>query len=264
MPHLVARDWYESQKLHDGISRIREIHVASWLRCNIWHVCGRDRDLIIDTGMGLRPLAGEIAQLSDRPITAIMTHSHFDHAGGLHEFSDRCGHSAEATVIASPTDANTVADSGFVRAETFTALPYEGFSHKDYLVRSAPLTRLLDEGDVVDLGDRVFKVFHLPGHSPGSIALFEEATGTFFSGDVVYDGALIDDLYHSDSEVLKESHARLKELPISTVHAGHFQSFGRDRMIEIIDEYRAGGRRLGDPEAWIAGEVTKEVGDAQA
>ena len=263
MPHLVARDWYESQKLHDGISCIREIHVASWLRCNIWHVRGRDRDLIIDTGMGLRPLAGEIAQLSDRPITAIMTHSHFDHAGGLHEFSDRCGHSAEAAVIASPTDANTVADSGFVRAETFTALPYEGFSHEDYLVRSAPLTRLLDEGDVIDLGDRVFKVFHLPGHSPGSIALFEEATGTFFSGDVVYDGALIDDLYHSDSEVLKESHARLKELPVSSVHAGHFQSFGRDRMIDIIDEYRAGGRRLGDPEAWIAGEVTKEVDDAK-
>ena len=125
-------------------------------------------------------------------------------------------------------------------------------------MKPAPLTRLLDEGDVVDLGDRAFKVFHLPGHSPGSIALYEAATGLLFSGDVVYDGALIDDLYHSEAEVLKESHARLRELPVTRVHAGHFESFGQDRMIEIIDEYLAGGRRVGDPDAWIAGEMNKE------
>jgi len=101
----------------------------------------------------------------------------------------------------------------------------------------------------------VFRVFHLPGHSPGSIALWEATTGILFSGDVVYDGALIDDLYHSDPEVLAESMARLKELPVRVVHGGHFASFGRERMVEIIDEYLAGGRRLGDPEAWIAGQI---------
>ena len=258
----VAQDWYAYEALQDGITRIHEIHVAPWLRCNIWHVRGRDRDLIIDTGMGLRPLTREISMLSERPITAIMTHSHFDHAGGLYEFNDRCGHKTEAQIIAGPTAANTVADSGYVRAETFTALPYDGFSYKDYLVRPAPLNRLLDEGDVVDLGDRVFRVFHLPGHSPGSITLFEEATGIFFSGDVIYDGALIDDLYHSDAEVLKQSHARLKELPLRTIHAGHFASFGRDRMIEMIDEYQKGGRRVGDPDMWIAGEINRKTGDA--
>lgn len=261
MPHQVARDWYKCRTLQDGVAHIHEIHVASWLRCNIWHVRGRDRDLIIDTGMGLRPLIGEIAQLSERPVTAIMTHCHFDHAGGMHEFPDRCGHRAEAEIIAAPTAANTVADSGYIRAETFTALPYAGFSHEDYLVRPAPLTGYLDEGDVIDLGDRVFNIFHLPGHSPGSIALFEAATGTLFSGDVVYDGILIDDLYHSDPEILSESHARLRDLPITAVHAGHFRSFGYDRMIKILNDYRAGGRRMGDPEAWIAGEIAS--GDAQ-
>ena len=49
------------------------------------------------------------------------------------------------------------------------------------------MTRALDEGDVIDLGDRVFKVLHLPGHSRGSIGLLEEATGVFFSGDVIYE-----------------------------------------------------------------------------
>jgi len=260
MTKPVARDWYETRSVGDGITLIRERHMAHWLRCNIWHVRGRDRDLVVDTGMGLRPLTREVATLAGRPLTAIMTHSHFDHSGGLHEFAERCGHAAEAEVMAAPTSANTVADGGFVRAEAFLALPWEGFRHESYFVRPAPLTRLLDEGDVIDLGDRMFRVFHLPGHSPGSIALWEAATGILFSGDVVYDGAIIDDLFHSDAGVLAESMARLKELPVSVVHGGHFGSFGREQMIAIIDEYLAGGRQLGDPEAWIAAQIARGAG----
>lgn len=256
----VAGDWFKARRLGNGITHIHEIHVAHWLRCNIWHVTGRERDLIIDTGMGLRHMTREIAELSGRPITAIMTHSHFDHAGGMHEFEHRCGHPAEAGIIAAPTAANTVADTGYVRADTFTMLPYAGFSHDSYRVRAAPLTQHLGEGDVIDLGDRVFGVFHLPGHSPGSIALYEEATGILFSGDVIYDGALIDDLYHSDADVLAQSHARLRELPVETVHAGHFASFGRARLHELLDEYANGGLRVGDPATWIAG-VSATGGD---
>jgi glyoxylase-like metal-dependent hydrolase (beta-lactamase superfamily II) len=251
----VAQDWYEVLHLSEGVSLIRERHVASWLRCNIWHVRGRDRDLIIDTGLGLRPLTQAVASLSERPVTAIMTHSHFDHAGGMHQFCDRCGHPAEAAIIAEPNHANTVADTGYLRADTFTALPYAGFSHQTYGVCPAPLTRHLDEGDVIDLGDRVFQVFHLPGHSPGSIALFETATGTLFSGDVIYDGALIDNLYHSEAEVLLDSHARLRELAVSTVHAGHFGSFNRERMIALLDTYQAGGLRIENATSWIAEET---------
>lgn len=255
MPGKIARHWFETRSMGDGISLIREAHVAPWLRCNIWLVRGRERDLIVDTGMGLRPLTREVALLAGRPVTAIVTHSHFDHSGGLHEFAERCGHAAEAAVMAAPTPANTVADTGYVRAESLTALPWAGFRHETYRVRPAPLTRLLDEGDVVDLGDRAFRVLHLPGHSPGSIALYEQRSGVLFSGDVVYDGDLIDNLYHSDAAVLAESMARLKELPVTAVHAGHFTSFGRDRMLEIIDEYLAGGRRLADADSWIAGKL---------
>lgn len=255
MAKPVASAWFAAEQVGDGIVQIHEPHVASWLRCNIWHVQGRDRDLVIDTGMGVRSMLAELPELSERPVTAIMTHSHFDHSGGLHEFAHRCGHRAEADIIAHPNAQNTVADTGYVRAETFTALPYEGFDHGTYRVKPAPLTGLLDEGDVIDLGDRVFQVFHLPGHSPGSIALFDKTNETLFSGDVIYDGDLIDDLYHSDAEVLAESHARLRELPVRVVHAGHFGSFGRDRMIELLDLYQEGGLRVRDATAWIESEM---------
>lgn len=249
----VAHDWFRATPIDDGVTRIHERHVAQWLRCNIWHVRGRDRDLIIDTGMGLRSLQHELPATTERPLTAIATHCHFDHAGGMHEFAHRCGHRKEAHILENPTAQNTVADAGYVRADTFTALPYEGFSHDSYTVKPAPLTGYLDEGDVIDLGDRVFRVFHFPGHSPGSIALFEETTGILFSGDAVYDGDLLDNLYHSDSEAFSASLDRLATLPVTTVHGGHYSSFDRERMIKIISEYRAGGRRIANTADWISG-----------
>jgi len=200
MPLKIASQWYETIPFSDGVTLIRELHVAPWLRCNIWHVRGRDRDLIIDTGMGLRPFKTELASLLDQQVTAVVTHSHFDHSGGLCEFTDRCGHAAEAAILSNPTTINTVADLGFVCAETFTALPYEGFDYRTYAIKAAPLTHLVDEGDVLDLGDRTFSVMHLPGHSPGSIALYEKSTGVLFSGDTVYNGDLLDNLYHSEKE----------------------------------------------------------------
>ncbi len=250
MSKPVARDWYETIAISDGVTLVRELHVARWLRCNIWHIRGRDRDVLIDAGMGLRPLKPEIAALSGRPLTAIASHSHFDHMGGLHEFETRFGHPLEAHIHSNPSRDNTAVGQ-FVRAETFTAWPCDGFEPETYQVRAAPLTGHLDEGDVVDLGDRHFQVFHLPGHSPGSIALFEQATGVLFSGDVVYNGYLFDTVYHSDPEAYVASLNRLKELPVTTVHAGHNRSFGRDKMISIIDEFLAGGRRMADLDAWI-------------
>lgn len=248
----VAETWYETEAFSDGITLIRESHVAQWLRCNIWHVRGRGRDLIIDTGMGLRALSEAVASLAERPVVALMTHSHFDHSGGMHQFDCRCGHAAEADIILAPTAHNTVADTGFLRADTFTALPYEGFDYSSYQVRPAPLTHLVDEGDVIDLGDRVFQVLHLPGHSPGSITLYEHETGVLFSGDVIYDGALLDNLYHSDPQQLEQSLLRLKQLPVTTIHGGHYASFDHDRMLQLIDSYLRGDNRIEDVDSWIA------------
>ena len=53
---------------------------------------------------------------------------------------------------------------------------------------------IVEEGDIVDIGNRHFEVLHLPGHSPGSIGLWEASTGTLFSGDALYDGPLLDQL----------------------------------------------------------------------
>ena len=67
---------YEITKLGNGVSRIREKFISADWRCNIWHIKGRDRDLVIDTGFGLTSLTAAITEISDRPIIALCTHSH--------------------------------------------------------------------------------------------------------------------------------------------------------------------------------------------
>lgn len=243
--------WYEIHRQDSGLSRIVESHVAPWMRCNMWLIHGRDTNLLIDSGMGLRPLKPEIAALGERPVTAVCTHCHFDHIGCAHEFDTRLGHHSEAADYAAPDIERSCAGS-WIGAELLTALPHAGYELQNFRLTPAPLTGHIDEGDVIDTGDRAFNVLHLPGHSPGSIALYEPATRTLFSGDVIYDGMLIDNAWHSDPEAYRESLHRLKELPVERVHAGHEASFGRDRLHELIESYLAGGQRLASLAAWIA------------
>ena len=105
-------------------------------------------------------------------------------------------HHAEAAILADPRNDWTCADR-YATDEMFDALP-EGWDQTRYQVKPAQRGRILDDGDVIDLGDRAFEVVHTPGHSPGGIGLFEAKTGIFLSGDIIYDGPLIDDAYHSD------------------------------------------------------------------
>lgn len=236
--------WYESRRLEDGVTHIWEPHIKPFYRCNIWHVRGRDRDLLVDSGMGVVSLRAQVALLAGRPLLAVASHTHFDHIGNHHEFAERAVHRAEAPLLAAPDRAGTLAER-YVSDEIFTLLPPPPYASAAYAVAPAPATRLLEEGDAIDLGDRRFEVLHLPGHSPGSIGLWEAATGILFSGDAIYDGPLIDDAYHSVVEDYLATMVRLRALPVRVVHGGHFPSFGAGRFRALIDDYLAGKRRTG-------------------
>ncbi len=237
MPIPIADRWYETHRYSDDVTLILESHIDPGWRCNIWHVRGRDADMLVDSGMGLRPIQAEVALVTEKPLNCVATHSHFDHVGGHHEFSERIVHAAEADILTRPTRHNTVADDYVTTLDWFRQLPQADFDPDSYCVNPAPPTRTVEEGDIIDLGDRHLEVLHMPGHSPGSIALWEQRTKTLFSGDVMYDGELFDHLYHSDIDHYARSLERLRDVPVETVHAGHFNSFGRDRLIALIDAY---------------------------
>ncbi|MEQ6916049.1 MBL fold metallo-hydrolase [Halomonas aquatica] len=236
MNHARPEDWYATKRVGDEVTLISEPFIKAFYRCNIWHVRGRERDMLVDSGMGVLSLREWVPLVTERDLTAVASHTHFDHIGCHHEFKDRVVHRAEADILASPGRPETLADP-YVTDDIFDRLPPSPYSSTTYSVKSAPATRLVEDGDVIDLGDRVFEVIHTPGHSPGGIALWEARSGILFSGDIVYDGPLIEDTYHADAEDYVRSMKRLYDLPVRVVHGGHFPSYDGKRHREIIGQW---------------------------
>ena len=182
------------------------------------------------------------------------THAHVDHVGSHPEFAD-CEilvHPAEADELArpgrqglrfpkrSPEEIAELYRSGFEPSDfMLEAVPFAGYDLTTY--RRAPVkpTRLVSEGDIVETGDREFEVLHLPGHSPGSIALWERSSGSLFSGDAIYDGVIVDNLPESDAEVYRATMKRLAELPVAQVFGGHNAPMTRTQMPGVIERYLA-------------------------
>lgn len=229
--------WFSRHAVDAATTMLTEPFVNAYMRANIWHLRGRDADLLVDTGMGLAPLAAEIDTPPGKPLIVVATHIHLDHVGSLHEFASRAGPAASAADFPTMPDRATYADMFRDMAEPVTKPPAAGWSAADYMIPPAPLTRLLAEGYVIDLGDRQFRVLELPGHSPDSIALYDERDGLLFSGDAIYDDELIDDLPDSDRTAYRETMRRLVDLPIRIGHGGHGPSFDRERMRAIAKNY---------------------------
>lgn len=239
-------DWFSKTAFDVDTTLLTEPYTHRYVRANIWLFRGRDADLLVDTGMGICPLRPEIDLVAGKPLLVVATHIHLDHVGSLHEFSWRAGPAYSADAFASMDEAATYADAFRGLADGVTKQPRPGWSAANYRIEPAPLTRTLVEDDIVDLGNRRFRVLHLPGHSPDSIALFDEADGRFFSGDAIYDAMLIDDLPDSDRTAYRRTMERLLDLPIRIGHGGHGPSFDRARMVAIASDYL---RRMDDLQA---------------
>jgi glyoxylase-like metal-dependent hydrolase (beta-lactamase superfamily II) len=253
MAFAIAERWFESRHIGDGITLLWEPHVIPLMRCNIWHIRGRDRDLLIDTGMGVASLHDATRHLIEKPVLAVATHTHLDHTGGHYEWPESAVHRAELATLTAPEQIISLRNEAYFSADSrrkleeagyaipdgcmITALPHAGYDPDRYRLRPAQQIRVLEEGAVIDTGDRHFEVLHLPGHSPGSIGLWEAATGTLFSGDAIYDGPLLDQLEDSDVAAYIRTMQRLRELPVRVVHGGHDDSFDRERMLALIDGY---------------------------
>lgn len=192
-----CRDWFDVTELGRGVTAISEPHhrqhVISYL------LRGRDRALLFDTGMGIGDIAALVCSLTPLPVVAVVSHSHFDHSGGLGGFEVRgayggCPETLE--VLRRGRPAGTMAKR---LPAVLPSPPYPaGMSPESYATPPAAPNLLLFDRDAVDLGDRRLKVLHVPGHSPDSIVLLDPARQQAFTGDFVYGGVLYAQLPDSD------------------------------------------------------------------
>jgi glyoxylase-like metal-dependent hydrolase (beta-lactamase superfamily II) len=225
----VAERWFEHREIDEGIVLIREPYVDLFLQANLFLVRGRDRDLLVDSGLGLASLRTQLADLWERPVTVVATHRHFDHTGGLHEFDD---------IVVHRLDAEAVTNAGVSRrCGSFTArralrlrLPRRCSQRSARASTSRPIGSnrsphcVVDEGDLIDLGDRQFEVPLLPGHTPASSGCGRRIPA-LFPATASTGGILLDEL-PSRTSGLRPGMERLRDVPVRVVHGGH-TTFGR-------------------------------------
>ncbi len=136
-------------QINENTWRIEDGHVRFFL------FCGTERAALIDTGM-TKPDARRVAEgLTKLPLIVINTHADPDHISGNGAFDE---------IYMSPAE-----------EDNYRAHHGEG--------RLIPVR----EGDVIDLGERPLRVIDIPGHTPGSIAIFDEKNRILVSGDSVQD-----------------------------------------------------------------------------
>lgn len=172
---------------------------------------------IIDPGGDAKRILAEVEQLGLKIKYVINTHGHFDHTLANKDVVKATGaplaiHSADAPML-------TKGGGAF----------FFGLMGK----ASPPADVILEEGQVLTLGQIELKILHTPGHSPGSICLYNEEEGVLFDGDVLFNtGIGRCDLPGGNGGVLMASIQRLLALPDeTTVYPGHGPptTIGRER-----------------------------------
>lgn len=158
-------------------------------------LCGAERTGVIDTGMGVGDVAGQVARVASAPPLVLNTHVHPDHVSGNYQFSDvaigAIEWEAAQSWLGDARGAHGEGQEGVSVLDMFRPkrhLPPE-FDLSTYrLFRMGDPTRLLAEGDVVHLGGFDLEVIVAPAHTPGSVCLLERQRRMLFTGDTVVRG----------------------------------------------------------------------------
>ncbi len=145
---------------------------------NIYLIEGRDRALVIDTGYGQLDLRKKLQELTQKPLLAVLTHGHIDHAFGAHYFDKVYFNKDDLSVYEEhymfkkyqPYDA----------ASGLSAQEFE-----EWQTAKVEDFEYISPGKLFNLGDNELEVISLKGHTPGSIGILDRKHGILFSGDAV-------------------------------------------------------------------------------
>ena len=86
-------DWFTVEVIDDNTFAISEY--KHWEETHCYLMCGTEKAVLIDTGLGVSNIRSVVDSLTTLPIMAVTTHAHWDHIGGHKYFEDIAVHEAE-------------------------------------------------------------------------------------------------------------------------------------------------------------------------
>ena len=213
-------NWFTIEKIDAQTFAISEY--KHWEETHCYLLCGQERAILIDTGLGVSNIKKVVDTLTKLPVMAVTTHVHWDHIGGHRYFDNIAVHESEKNWISVkfPIPLQVVKNN-LTKYKIFKGKPQRVFS----------------DGDLLDLGNRKIQVVHTPGHSPGHCCFYESDREYLFSGDLIYKGCLYAFYPTTDPQLFYNSIKRVQRYKITRILPGHHQL---DIPVSLIDEIEKG------------------------
>jgi glyoxylase-like metal-dependent hydrolase (beta-lactamase superfamily II) len=164
--------------------------------------------IVLDPGDDAERILEFLRRSGLRAVALVHTHAHFDHVGVTALMKKETG----APIFLHEAD-----------RPLYARLPEQGRIFGFHFETPEPVDRSLADGDRIPCGGGFLEVLHTPGHTPGSVCLYDQA-GTLFSGDTLFEGGPgTTAIRFGDFEVIIRSISeQLLVLPGETaVHTGH-------------------------------------------
>jgi len=189
--------WFQIYQVAPGVKAIYEPH--QWQETISYLIEGETKALLFDTGNGIADIHAVVKRLTNKPISVLNSHSHFDHVGGNYAFKNIYAMNTAFTKerqkgIANKDIAEEVSADALCRS-----LP-DGVTEQNHIGRPYEISKYIEDGHVFELGDRQIEVIHVPGHTPDAVALIDREQGLMWTGDTFYAGPIW--LYAPETDLL--------------------------------------------------------------
>lgn len=210
-------NWFEVEKIDTDTYAISEY--KHWEEAHSYLLCGTNNAILIDSGLGIANIKKVIDSLTKLPIMVITTHVHWDHIGGHKYFDKIAVHEAEKEWLSAkfPLPLQVVKSNLTCKPCDFP----EDFNLNDYKIYQGDPQKIFRDSDCLNLGNRILKVIHTPGHSPGHCCFYEQERKYLYSGDLIYCGCL--DAFYPTTDpklfrqsIIKSATIKYKSYPACT------------------------------------------------
>ncbi|MGI6326705.1 MAG: MBL fold metallo-hydrolase [Clostridiaceae bacterium] len=230
--------FFQATRISDRITGITGI-----VGENMFLIEGENQAALIDTGIGIGNLSDFIRPLSTKPLTVILTHGHFDHAGGAGLFTDVYMSEEDTEVFSAHRDEDI--KKNYVRMMLQDRADL--LAPADYVPPRTAAFRPLYVGDTFDLGKITLEICPGAGHTPGMVTVLLPEERKLLLGDACNPFTFLFDSNSSSVEAYREV---LEELAAQT--AGRYDqvllSHGPfinsaemiDSVIQVCDDIMAG------------------------
>lgn len=212
--------WFTVKQIAQNTYAISEY--GHWEKVHSFLLVGDTTTLLIDTGLGIDNLKRITDQLTTLPITVVTTHVHWDHIGSHSQYEEIYVHALEADWLINGIKGLPITQIRHDIARDITLPTPKTFQPETFKPFQGTPTKLLQDGDMIDIGNRTIQIIHTPGHSPGHICLYDYETAFLFTGDLLYEGTIFA-FYPSTNPVdlVRSLHKITNFSPINQIYGSH-------------------------------------------